>query len=185
MTDAGFKCLIETSNIVHQTTNKIQKQKQMQPTNNAVRIFRDQDSLERIIKKCHICHLSMVDGNKPYTVGMNFGYKNKTIYLHCDKEGKKIEILKKNNNVSVFFTADTELFARHKEIGCSWRMRYRSVLAHGKAEFIHDHDEKHEALKIFMDNYSEEPVKFSKPAIDNILIIKIKVEEWTGRSFEY
>ncbi|MBN2893475.1 MAG: pyridoxamine 5'-phosphate oxidase family protein [Bacteroidales bacterium] len=157
----------------------------LQPTNNAIRVFRTHDSIEKIIKKSQICHVAMVDGEKPYIIGMNFGYKDKIIYLHCDKIGKKIDILKKNNNVSVFFTADTDLFARHPEVGCSWRMRYRSVQANGKAEFVDDYDKKLEALNIFMENYSEKPVSFSKPAVDNILIIEVKIDDWTGRSFEY
>jgi uncharacterized protein len=64
-------------------------------------------------------------------------------------------------------------------------MKYRSVLIHGKAEFVEEFDEKVKALEIFMSNYSDMKFKFSKPAVNNICIIKIKAEEMTGRSFEY
>jgi len=36
-----------------------------------------------------------------------------------------------------------------------------------------------------MRNYSDREFEYSKPAVDNILIIKIPVESITGRSFEY
>jgi len=144
------------------------------------------DELEKIITSCKTCHVAMIDlEQKPYLLSFNFGYKDKTIYLHCAKEGKKIDILKNNNNVCVYFDTDHHLFARNEEVACSWRMRYRSVLANGKAEFVEDFDQKYEILKIFMQNYSDLEFKFSKPAVNNILIIKIKIENWTGRSFEY
>lgn len=152
---------------------------------NAIRDIEQENILEEIIHSCNTCHVAMVEDDKPYLLGFNFGYKDKTIYLHCAKEGKKLDILRKNNNVCVYFDSDHHLFARHKEVACSWRMRYRSVMAHGKAELINDYDQKENALKIFMSNYSDINFKYSKPAIDNILIIKIKIDSWTGRSFEY
>lgn len=152
---------------------------------NAIIRFKNRERLEKIIKKCDVCQLAMVDNDKPYVVAMNFGYKNKTIYLHSDKKGKKIDILKKNNNVNVLFYSDTEIFARDNHIGCSWRMRYKSVLALGKAEFVEDYNEKREALDIIMKNYTDIEIKYSKPAVDNVQIIKIKIEQWSGRSFEY
>jgi hypothetical protein len=36
-----------------------------------------------------------------------------------------------------------------------------------------------------MKNYSDREFKYSKPAVDNIRIIKIPVASITGRSFEY
>jgi len=159
----------------------------MQPNRDkAIKDINLDNEIEEIIKKCKTCHIAMIDEEqKPYLLAFNFGYKDKTIYLHSGKTGRKIDILKNNNNVCVYFDIDQELFARNEEVACSWRMRYRSVLANGKAEFVDDFDEKHEILKIFMENYSDLNFKFSKPAINNVLIIKIKLETWSGRSFEY
>ncbi len=151
----------------------------------AIKDITETNQLEAIIKRCQICRIGMIDGNRPYVLAFNFGYHNKTIYLHCAKEGKKIDVLQKNNQVCIEFDTDHELFARHEHVACSWRWKYRGVLAWGKAVFVDDNDEKLHALKIFMQNYSDRDFKFSKPAVDNIQIIKIKIDEWTGRSFEY
>ena len=43
--------------------------------------------------------LAFVDGDEPYVISMNFGYKDKALYLHSATEGRKIEIIKKNNKV--------------------------------------------------------------------------------------
>lgn len=157
----------------------------MNNTNNAIIRFTQIERLEKIIEKCDVCQVAMVDGDKPYLVTMNFGYKNQVFYLHSDKEGQKIDILKKNNNVSLMFYTDTEIFARDIEIGCSWRMKYKSVLVHGKLFFIEDFNQKQEALKILMSQYTDKEIRFSKPAIDNVIVMKVEIDKWSGRSFEH
>lgn len=156
------------------------------PRDKAVKDILQKNELEEVINKCKVCHVGMIDENNfPYVLGFNFGYQDEMIYIHTSQEGRKIDVLKNNNNVCVYFDADLDLFARHEKVACSWRMRYRSVLVNGKAEFVNDFDEKVEALNIFMKNYSDLEFNYSKPAINNVNIIKIKVDSWTGRSFEY
>lgn len=157
----------------------------MAATDKAIKDIHDPAALEDIIRRSKVCHVGMIDGNRPYVLAFNFGYHNKTIFLHCAQEGKKIEILKKNNQVCIEFDTDHELFARHEKVACSWRYRYRSVICYGKAEFVEGFQEKTESLKIFMSQYSDRDFSFSKPAVNNIRIIKIKIEQWSGRSFEY
>ena len=152
---------------------------------NAIKDIVDLDKLEELIKKCKICRVGMVDGDDPYVLAMNFGYEDQAVWLHCAKEGKKIDILKRNNKVCLQFDTDHKFFSRHEHVACSWRMAYRSVLIHGHAIIIDEYDEKIKALKVFMKNYSDKEFEFSKPSVDNILIIKVPVESITGRSFEY
>jgi len=151
----------------------------------AIKDISEMEQLEDIIRKCQVCHVAMSDGEFPYVLGFNFGYQDRIIYLHSVAYGKKIDILKKNPNVCVSFSSDYHLFARNKEVGCSWRMAYRSVLAYGKAQFVDDFNEKLMALKLLMAQYSPEDFKFNKPAVENITIIIIIINELTGRSFEY
>ncbi len=157
----------------------------MQKRDRTIKDILDFSDQEKIIKRAKICHVGMIDGDKPYVLAFNFGYENKTIYLHTSKYGGKLEILEKNNNVCIEFDVDHELFYRDKEVACSWTWKYRSVIAHGKAEIIDDYEEKIKGLKIFMKNYSDMNFKFSKPSVDNVIIIKIKIEKITGRQFKY
>ena len=143
------------------------------------------EELESIIRKCDICHVGMVDVDEPYVLAFNFGYEDQTVWLHCAKEGKKLEILKRNNNVCISFNADQKLFARHEQVACSWRMAYRSVLIHGQAILVEDEEEKMKGLNSMMKNYSDREFSYSKPAVDNIMVIKIPVAAITGRQFEY
>ncbi len=157
----------------------------MHKRDNAIKDITSPEILEEIIKLCPVCHVAMFDETYPYLLGFNFGYSNKSIYLHCTKEGKKIDLLRKNNHVCVYFDTDHEIFARNTPVACSWRMKYRSVQAFGKAFFVDDYNEKLAALHIFMANYTSQTFSYSTPAVNNIQIIRIDIEQWQGRSFEY
>lgn len=151
----------------------------------AIKDITQQDELLDVIRRCKVCHVGFVNGDKPYVLAFNFGFDNNKIYLHCAKEGHKIDILAKNNNLCIYFDTDHDFFARHEEVACSYRMRYRSVQAMGKAEIVSEYDQKVNALKIFMKQYSEREFEFSKPSVDNVNIICIEIEKMTGRKFEY
>ncbi len=147
-------------------------------------IVRKEEMLD-VIKQCKFCHVGFVDGDMPYVLGFNFGYEDHKIYLHCAKEGKKLDILRKNNNVCVMFDTGHEFFHRHEHVACSYRMRYKSVMVTGKAYFVDNYDEKVKGLQILMKQYSDKHFEFSKPSVDNVVIIRIEIEKMTGRKFEY
>ena len=60
----------------------------------------DKSEIIRIIEKCDVCRLALSQNNAPYIVPMSFGYEyadNKlTIYFHCAKEGRKLDIIREN-----------------------------------------------------------------------------------------
>jgi hypothetical protein len=142
--------------------------------------------IEQIINKCDVCNLAMVDSlNMPYVVPMNFGYENKTIYLHGSPKGKKIDILNQNNNVCVSFSADLELKWQNEGVACSYSMKYRSVIANGKVEFIEDPSEKVKALNVIMGNYTERSFKYNDPSIRDVNVFKVVVEKLEGRVYGY
>lgn len=53
-----------------------------------------------LVSECKVCRLAMTDGGIPYIVPLNYGYEYAdgalTFYFHSAKEGRKLEILKKN-----------------------------------------------------------------------------------------
>lgn len=142
--------------------------------------------LEEIIRKCQYCSLSMVDEEgKPYVLHMNFGYRDDTVYFHSARTGKKIDILEKNQEVCIAFSTDHDLRYVNEEVGCSWGMRYRSVLVYGKVEFIEDFAEKEEALRIIMSQYSDFAFQFNKPAVIDVKVYKVRAERMDGRAYGY
>ncbi|MHA1558578.1 MAG: pyridoxamine 5'-phosphate oxidase family protein [Alphaproteobacteria bacterium] len=150
------------------------------------RIITLKEEIERIILSCEVCNLAMVDGdNRPYVIPMNFGYENNVIYLHSSQTGKKIDILKKNKQVSVSFSTDHDLSWQSEKVACSYSMRYRSVLASGHVEFVEEKEEKIAALNVIMKNYTDLPFKYSDPSIREVLVFKVVIEKLEGRAYGY
>jgi uncharacterized protein len=148
------------------------------------RIITKQWEKDEIISKCDCCYIGMIDENNlPYVVPFNFGYKDMTIYLHSGQIGKKINILRKNNNVCIAFSTGHGISSQNENVACSYIMSYKSVICYGKVEFIEDYDKKIEALDLIMKQYVSRDFKYSEPSVKNVLVYKVVVEEMTAREF--
>ena len=140
--------------------------------------------IEKVIKSCDVCFVGMADEDgTPYVLPMNFGYRDKTVILHSAPDGRKIDILNKNKKVSIVFSTDSELVYQHKQVACSYRVRSTSVIISGEVEFVEDDEGKREALDILMENYSVDGFDYSKPAVKNVKVWRVKAETMTCREF--
>jgi len=143
----------------------------------------DIGAIEDIIRKGQVCRLALSENERPYIVPLCFGYKDNNLYFHTALEGKKIDILRKNNNVCFEIDIDQELVKGKKACNCS--MKYRSVIGFGKAELIEDIDSKRKAFNIIMQNYLEGFFKYPEESIQNTVIIKVEIESMTGKKLGY
>lgn len=73
----------------------------------------DVDGMIDIIDHCKVCHIALMDGEWPYIVAMNFAYSYENdqlvIYLHSAKEGKKLDLLRKDDHVCFEMDYDHEM----------------------------------------------------------------------------
>jgi len=152
--------------------------------------IKDPELLLEILNQSQICRIALCDGEKPYLVPMNFGYSENTLYLHSGTGGRKIDILKVNNNIC--FQMDIETQIVKSENPCDWGMKYLSVIGSGHAHIINDILEKKEALDIIMAKYSKKSdesaeisFEYSDEALSKVLVIKVEVEEVTGKKSGY
>jgi len=140
-------------------------------------------TIEEIIHKAQVCRLALSENGQPYIVPLCFGYKDNAVYFHSALEGKKLDILRKNNNVCFEIDTDQELVKGKKACNCS--MKYRSVIGFGKAELIEDIKPKRRALNIIMQNYYEGFFKYPDESIQNTVVIKVEIESITGKKLGY
>jgi len=146
------------------------------------RILSDRSEMESIIRKCQVCHIAMVDPEGlPYILPFNFGYEKNIIYFHSAREGKKIRILTKNPNVCVEFSTDYMLRFQNERVGCSYTMKYRSVLAYGKVEFIEDLEQKTNLMNIVMRNYTSGDFTYNPPSMNEVLCWIVRIEKLEGK----
>ncbi len=139
----------------------------------------DAGVIEGILKAATVCRLVLCESNQPYVVPLCFGYQDNALYFHSARQGKKLDILRKNNNVCFEVDIDHELIAADQACGCG--MKYKSVIGYGKAVFIEDFESKRKALDIIMHQYSEGTFEYPQDAITDITIIKVEIESMTGK----
>jgi nitroimidazol reductase NimA-like FMN-containing flavoprotein (pyridoxamine 5'-phosphate oxidase superfamily) len=135
--------------------------------------------LEAVIRKALVCRLAMVDDGRPYIVPLCFGYQNNTLFFHSAKEGKKLDILKKNKNVCFEFDVDAEL--KKGKSACDWGMTFQSVIGFGEASLVEDPSAKRSALDIIMRQYAEGSFAYTDTVVENTAIIRVAIANMTGK----
>ena len=136
-------------------------------------------AIEAILKEAAVCRLGLCDEGRPYVVPVCFGYEDNVLYFHSAGEGRKIDILRKNNNVCFEVDIDHEI-VKARQV-CDWGMSYKSVIGFGKGVFIDDVESKRRALDIIMAHYSDKEFEYSEKAVSKTIIVKVEIESMTGK----
>ena len=121
--------------------------------------------------------------NIPYVLPMNFALDGNSVILHSAQSGRMWETLKENQNVCINWTLGEDLAWQDVKVGCSYRVKSKSVLVEGKVEFADDFEEKNRCLQLLMNQYSDREFKFSKPAVENVGILKVAIEKISAKEF--
>ena len=147
------------------------------------REVKDLESIISIIDRCDVCRIALTENNVPYIITMNFGYSGKPpekIWFHCAKEGRKIEMIEKQNFTC--FEMDTDHELRKGEAACDFSMNYSSIVGYGHIEIIEDPDIKAEGLNAVMEHYTgRNDFSFDPVVLSNTAILCLKVTELTAK----
>ena len=65
----------------------------------------------------------------------------------------------------------------------SYSMRSESAICRGKVTFIEDMDEKRRVLDIIMRHYTDSEFNYSEPAVRNVKVWQVPIEQMTGKVF--
>ena len=143
----------------------------------------DMKVINDIIHKAEVCRLGLSYEDMPYVVPVCFGYRDRAIFFHSAGQGKKVDMIKKNNRVCFEFDVDHELVESDQP--CHWGMRFRSVIGFGRAFFLENRDEKEKALNIIMEKYANSPFRFPAQTLDRTRVVKIDIEQIEGKISGY
>ena len=132
-----------------------------------------------ILSSATVCRLGLCKNDRPYVVPLCFGYESNVLYFHCGSQGKKLDILRKNNNVC--FEIDIECEIIKADQGCDWGLKYKSVIGFGTAVFIEDVELKREALDVIMRQYSGGTFEYPEESLKKTVVIKVEIESMTGK----
>jgi nitroimidazol reductase NimA-like FMN-containing flavoprotein (pyridoxamine 5'-phosphate oxidase superfamily) len=139
--------------------------------------------IDAILKQCKTCYVAMSDHDVPYVLPMNFGLDGDRVILHSAQSGRMWETIQKNQKVCINWTLGEELAWQDLQVGCSYRVKSKSVIVEGIAEIVEDFEEKERLFGLFMSQYSDLPFKFNAPAIRNVGLIAVRIEKITAKEF--
>ncbi|MCF8009563.1 MAG: pyridoxamine 5'-phosphate oxidase family protein [Halanaerobiales bacterium] len=116
--------------------------------------------------------------NYPYGTPMNYIYSDHKIYLHCAKEGHKIDNIKYNSNVC-FTVIDS-----YQLVSDRFTSKFLSIVIFGIASFV-DHQTKKDVLREYINKFSpgfkEKGFKYVDKAVQKTEIIEIEIEDIKGK----
>jgi nitroimidazol reductase NimA-like FMN-containing flavoprotein (pyridoxamine 5'-phosphate oxidase superfamily) len=143
----------------------------------------DRVALRAIMAEAQVCRIALSDGGMPYVVPMNFGIGENCLYLHCALEGRKINILRKNDRVC--FEMDLLREIKQGPESCGWGARYESVIGFGRAVIVESPAEKRAALDRIMEHYDVQG-QFIYPddILEKTTVIRIAIESLTAKRRE-
>ena len=142
-----------------------------------------------LIKKCKVCRIGLSEKNIPYIIPLNYGYSFEnnilTLFFHSATEGKKLDIIKNNNNACFEIDCDTKLI--EAEEACDYGYAFRSIIGFGKIIILEDMEQKINGLNQIMKHQTEEEAAYDFIHNDfkNICVYKMVVQEFTGKQKEF
>lgn len=111
----------------------------------------DQEKIETFLGRERTGVLGLVSDSLPYSVPLNYVWRNGSIYFHGMGSGKKEKILSQNPFVS--FTVYKELGTVTDPVPCHADTAYMSVMMFGRAVKVTDPDEAAAALQKVLDKF--------------------------------
>jgi uncharacterized protein len=139
--------------------------------------------IEEIIRNADVCRIALANDNIPYIVSMNFGYSGgvkPSIFFHCAKEGKKLDMIRKNNYVCFEMDTGHQLYNGIK--GCDWGMKYSSVIGYGNISIVTEKEAKKAGLNCIMKHYGGEGEHiYDEKVLGRTTILRLDIKEMTGK----
>jgi len=134
----------------------------------------------RILENAEYGVLSTISENgEPYGVPLNFCVNEKSIYIHCATEGRKLDNLSYNRNVSFCVVGETQVMPG------KFGTKYESAIVFGTAAAVDD-AEKQIALKGLLAKYSQnfmkEGLEYIETLFDKTKVYRIDIQSVTGKA---
>jgi uncharacterized protein len=124
----------------------------------------------------------------PQVIPMNFVYYDGVIYMHSHPFGEKLDNVRRNPNVG--FEVDQHIcflpsYYFHPSDASQADTLYISVVIKGKAEIVHNNEEKASALNALMEKYQKEgryeALDATMPSVHEVAIIKVMPTDMRGK----
>lgn len=140
----------------------------------------DEREIRRILDTCKVIRLGLNDDGQVYIVPLNYGYTFEdgklTFFLHGATEGRKLDILRKNNRVGFELDCDSEL--KPATGPCGYDYYYSSIIGTGTVTILESPVEKAAGLNILMEHQAGKPVPVPEKATTLVSVFRLDAAEF-------
>ncbi len=143
----------------------------------------DPVEIQRILDECKVIRLGFNDNGEVYIVPLNYGYTmddgKLTFYFHGAVEGRKLDIIRKNNKVG--FELDCDHALKTGSAPCAYGYYYSSIVGNGVVTLLEEPAEKAAGLNILMEHQAGKPVPVPEKATAIVSVFRMDVTNYSAR----
>ena len=150
---------------------------------NAKREVKSIVDLLKIMNRCKICRISLMDGEMPYMIPISFGYTYKdailTLYFHGAGEGHKMDLI--GAGVPAAFEMDCNTQLIEAETACGHSYFYASICGNGRMSVVGDEDERVMGMKHIMYHQTGKNFEITEEMLKDTAVFKLTAAQFTGK----
>ena len=135
--------------------------------------------IDEIIRSANLMRIAMVDEERPFLVPVFYPFDGNSLYFHSAQAGRKIDILKRNNDVCFEISVDHDII--ESEEACDFEAKHRTVIGLGKAFFVEDEPQKIKALNMIVGNFTDRKFEYPKTNLARTAVIRIDIKSVKGK----
>lgn len=135
------------------------------------------DFFDEVFDKSEEIFLALHDNEYPYGIITNFVREGKNIFIHCAREGKKLDCLAKDEHLAFCVACNIRIDTAKSST------YYDSAYGTGRATLVEDVNEKRHALDLLAKKYRAKcPVPASEKMAARVAIIRISIDSLSGKA---
>ena len=159
----------------------------------------------QVIDKAQYGVVSMIDKDKPYSVPLSIVRSGDLLYFHSAKQGRKVDVLANNANVTVVFVGDKcvpenyspdELEEMNSDASMAVKLisnvfttEFESTIVTGVAKLVDNEEEKIAAMRLICEKYTPDKMQYFDTAIAAGLgrtnVYKVEIETISAKRKKY
>lgn len=135
-----------------------------------------------ILSRCDTVRIAMQGEGRPYVVPVSFGMEMQgdtpVLYVHCAREGMKLDLLRSNPQVCV----EGDIFRGVEKTAHGITTRYESAIGFGVCREAQDEAEVMKGLSLLTARYGYADYPLDRcRGVNNLRMLVIPLEEITGK----
>ena len=159
----------------------------------------------QVIDKAQYGVVSMIDGENTYSVPLSIVRSGDVLYFHSAKQGRKVDVLARNANVTVVFVGDKRVPENYssdefeemnkdasmavKLISNVFTTEFESTIVTGGAKLVDNEEEKITAMRLICEKYTPDKMEYFDTAINAGLgrtnVYKVEMESISAKRKKY